>query len=122
MKFTDVCIFIENMSEMVDFYEKVFQIQADKDKVHSVLQIHGLTVALYDKKHAEEVMSFDFSDSGHGMNYIGFNVKDLDAEYKRLCDLDIDNMSEPTLWPWGAKSFNILDPEGNRIMLRSYIE
>lgn len=121
MKFTDVCIFIENMNEMVEFYEKVFEIEADKDQVHSVLNIHGLTIALYDKKHAEDVMSFDFSDSGHGMNYIGFNVEDIDKEYFRLKDLNIIKMSEPTRWPWGAKSFNIIDPEGNRIMLRSNI-
>jgi len=122
MKFTDVCIFTENVIKLAEFYEKIFNVKADKDKIHTVLELDDLSITFYDRKHAESLMKFDFSESGHGMNYIGFNVDNVDDEYIRLKKLGILNMSEPTLWPWGAKSFNLSDIEGNRIMFRSYSE
>lgn len=67
-------------------------------------------------------MGFDFTESGNGMTYIGFNVNDVDKEYTRLKILNIDGMTTPTIWPWGAKSFNIKDVDGNRIMFRSWID
>lgn len=121
MKFTDVCIFTENVIELVEFYEKVFEVEAEKDEIHSVLNANGLTIAFYDKRHAESLMGFDFSDSGNGMSYIGFNVDNVDHEYNRLKNIGIESMSMPTLWSWGAKSFNLKDIEGNRIMFRSWI-
>ncbi len=120
MKFTDVCIFTENVIEMVNFYEKVFDVEGEKDEIHSVLNAKGLSIAFYDKHHAESLMGFDFSDSGNGMTYIGFNVDNVDDEYVRLKKLGLDSISEPKLWPWGAKSFNLTDTEGNRIMFRSW--
>lgn len=120
MKFTDVCIFTEHVIEMVEFYERVFETETDKDTIHTVLTIDGLTIAFYDKNHAKSVMGFDFSDSGNGMTYIGFNVDNVDEEYSRLKKLGIDSISTPTLWPWGAKSFNFKDIDGNRIMFRSW--
>lgn len=122
MEFSDVCIFTENVIEMAEYYEEIFDVEADKDKIHSVLKAGGLTIAFYDKNHAESVMGFDFSESGNGMTYIGFNVNDLDEVYKRLKVLDITKITKPKIWPWGAKSFNFTDLDGNRIMFRSWIE
>lgn len=122
MKFTDVCIFTERVMEMAEFYEKIFEVEADKDKIHSVLNTEDLTITFYDKSHAESLMGFDFAESGNGMTYIGFNVNDVDDEYKSLKILDIARITKPKVWPWGAKSFNLIDIDGNRIMFRSWIE
>lgn len=120
MVFTDICLFADNVLELISFYEKVFEVEGEKDEIHSALSIKGLTITFYNKSHAESIMGFNFSDSGSGMTYIGFNVDDVDREYDRLKRLGLDTLSQPTLWPWGAKSFNFLDIEGNRIVFRSW--
>lgn len=46
-----------------------------------------------------------------------FGVSDLDAEYGRLLKEipDIEVISPPERKPWGACSFQIADPDGNKI-------
>jgi len=122
MKFTDVCIFTERVNEMIKFYEQIFDAKAEGDDIHSVLKTKDLTIAFYDKSNAESLMGFDFSDSGNGMTYIGFNVENVDDEYTRLKELGITSISEPKLWAWGAKSFNFKDIDGNRIMFRTWFD
>ncbi len=97
-------------------------VKAEGDEIHSVLKTKNLTITFYDKNDAESLMEFDFSDSGNGMTYIGFNVENVDDEYTRLKKLNIDSISEAKVWPWGAKSFNFKDIDGNRIMFRSWLE
>lgn len=66
-------------------------------------------------------MAYDFANSGAGMTYIGFNVDDTDAEYERVKQIEnITSITEPKLWPWGAKSFRFGDPDGNMIVFRSW--
>ncbi len=44
-----------------------------------------------------------------------FRVTDVDAEYKRIRDLDIDVKEPPKDVSWGYRFFNIKDPDGNGI-------
>lgn len=46
-----------------------------------------------------------------------FGVADLDAEYERLLQKipDIEVISPPERKPWGAYSFWLVDPDGNKI-------
>ena len=119
MKFSDICIITENVPEVVSFYEAIFCTKAEGDHIHSVVQAEGLGVAIYDKSDAERLMGFDFSNTGTGLMTIGFNVEDADAEYERIRALKVNGLTEPQLWPWGAKSFRFKDPEGNVLVLRS---
>ena len=53
---------------------------------------------------------------------VGFNVDDVDAEYKRLLPLVAEMLNEPTSHPWGARSFQIKDPDGNILNLRTMVK
>lgn len=44
-----------------------------------------------------------------------FRVLDIDAEYKRICDLGIAVEEPPKEVPWGYRFFHIKDPAGNGI-------
>ncbi len=120
MKFTDICLITSDVIALREFYEKIFSCKTEGDATHSFLNIAGLGLAIYDVRKAEEDMGFDFEDNGRGMMTIGFNVEDVDAEHRRISEIGVLDLSEPELWPWGAKSFNYKDIDGNRIVMRSW--
>lgn len=120
MKFTDICIITNNVLNVVKFYETIFNTKAEGDSIHSFINAADLGIAIYNKNDAEKVMGFDFSNTGTGLLTIGFNVDDVDAEYERIKELNICSVTEPQVWPWGAKSFRFMDIEGNYIVFRSW--
>jgi predicted enzyme related to lactoylglutathione lyase len=119
MNFTDICVITDNVPNAVRFYEAVFQTKAEGDSIHSYIHAPGLGIAIYNKQEAENMMGFDFTNSGTGMTTIGFDVEDADTEYERIKALNIGNVTKPQLWPWGAKSFRFPDTEGNILVFRS---
>lgn len=44
---------------------------------------------------------------------IGFGVDDLEAEYRRLCELGVAFESPPERFPWGGFMAVLRDPDGN---------
>lgn len=122
MKFSDICLVTKDVPALVRFYESIFNVQAEGDSIHSVVAAGGLGIAIYKKAAAETDMGFDFTGSGSGFVFIGFNVDDADREYLRIKQLNICQPTEPKVWPWGAKSFHFKDPDGNFITFRSFPE
>ena len=120
MKFGDICLITKNVPELVKFYETVFDTKAEGDATHSSLDAAGLGLAIYDKGAAQADMGFDFTGAGTGMVTLGFNVDDADTEYARILRLGVCGVTEPHLWPWGAKSFRFPDPDGNILVFRSF--
>jgi uncharacterized glyoxalase superfamily protein PhnB len=69
---------------------------------------------------ADENPTFRYVYAGGANNVIvGFNVDDVDAEYKRLLPLGAQMLNEPTTHQWGARSFQFRDPDGNILNFRS---
>ena len=97
LTFADVCLITENVPRLARFYETLFGVSAERDDP-------GL----------------DFQSPGNDRWYIGFQCEDADAAYERVCSLRICSPTEPKRWPWGAKSFHLKDPGGNRIVIRSW--
>ena len=120
MQFTDVCFFSDNVLDLANFYEKLFQVKAEGDNVHCFINANGLGIAIYSKFAAENDMGFNLSGCGRGLFSIGFNCDDADIEYKRIKELNICKPTKPKLWPWGAKSFRLNDIDGNLIVIRSW--
>jgi predicted enzyme related to lactoylglutathione lyase len=59
--------------------------------------------------------------NNHNQNIcLAFTVPDVDAEYTRLLALGVDIQGVPVTRPWGARNMSLLDPDGNRIYLRSF--
>lgn len=64
---------------------------------------------------------FSYVSAGGANNVIvGFNVDDVDTEYNRLLPLDVEMLNQPTTHPWGARSFQFKDPDGNILNFRSF--
>ncbi|MGE5604489.1 MAG: VOC family protein [Bacteroidota bacterium] len=122
MKISDICIITEDVPQLIQFYEKVLQVKADGNGIHASLAIGEEGIAIYSKKAAENDMLFDFSKYwGSGNFTIGLNVDDVDKEYERLKSLNIDFVTTPTTYPWGARSVHFRDPDGNIICFRTIL-
>ncbi|HYE80970.1 MAG TPA: VOC family protein [Clostridia bacterium] len=123
MKLSNICIITEDVPALTRFYEKVLQVKADGNETHASLAIGGEGIAIYSKKAAENDMHFDFSKHwGSGNFSIGLNADDVDEEYERLKLLDLEFVTTPTTYPWGARSVHFRDPDGNIICFRTILD
>jgi predicted enzyme related to lactoylglutathione lyase len=122
MKLSDICIITNNVKLLANFYEKVLELKSEGDEVHSSIAIGNEGIAIYSKDAAEKDMSFDFSKYwGSGNFTIGINVSDVDKEYERLKALNVEFVTYPVTYPWGARSFHFRDPDGNIICFRTIL-
>ena len=118
--FTDVCFITNDVLRLRAFYEVVFAVGAEGDEIHSGLSIDGLTLVFDHVDIADENSAFRYIKAGCANNLIlGFNVTDVDAEYQRLLSLDVEMLNTPTTHPWGARSFQFRDVDGNILNFRS---
>jgi predicted enzyme related to lactoylglutathione lyase len=121
IQFTDVCLITNDVLRLRAFYETVFGVKAEGDEIHSGLSIDGLTFVFDHVDIADENPTFRYISAGGANNVIvGFNVDDVDAEYQRLLPLGAQMLNEPKTHPWGARSFQFKDPDGNILNFRSW--
>jgi len=119
-QFTDVCFITNDVLRLRAFYEAVFGVKAEGNEIHSGISIDGLTLVFDHVDIADENQTFRYIEAGGANNVIvGFNVYDVDAEYKRLLSFGAEMLNEPTTHPWGARSFQFRDPDGNILNFRS---
>ncbi|GHV19704.1 glyoxalase [Clostridia bacterium] len=122
MQFTDICLVSDDVLRLVDFYEKLFDVQAiEKSALHSGLNVGGLNLTIDGTPLSEDNPAFNYI-SGESSNntIIGFNVGNVDAEYRRVKAFGVKTLNEPTTHPWGARSFQFRDLDGNIINFRSF--
>jgi predicted enzyme related to lactoylglutathione lyase len=120
-QFTDLCLISKDVLNLVDFYEKLFDVTAsEKGEYHSSVNIGGLWLTIDAAAIADDASVFSYLNCKASDNtLICFNVEDVDAEYARVLALGGVTLNEPTTHPWGARSFQFRDPEGNIINFRT---
>jgi len=117
IKFTDVCFITADVLRLRAFYEAVFVGKAEGDEIHSTLGIEGTYFVFMMEK--TPAFYYEMTDGASNM-ILSFNVDDCDYEYSRLLSLDAEMLNEPTTHPWGARSFQFKDPDGNILNFRSF--
>lgn len=121
LQFTDVCFITNDVLRLRAFYETVFGVKAEGNEIHSGISINGLTLVFDHVDIADENPVFRYVKAGGANNVIvGFNVDDVDVEYNRLLPLGAGMINEPTTHPWGARSFQFRDLDGNILNFRSF--
>ena len=119
-KFTDVCYLTEDVRRLCAFYEAVFGGVAEGDDIHSGLAAGGMFFSFDSATLLKENPAFSYvSGQSCDNTIVGFNVEDVDAEYERLLALGVRMLNQPTTHPWGARSFQFRDPDGNILNFRS---
>ena len=121
IQFTDVCYITKDVLKLRVFYEAVFGVEAEGDERHSGLSIPGLTFCFDNASNLQDMLAFRYVEGGGANNVIvGFNVEDVDVEYERLLALGVEMLNQPITHPWGARSFQFEDPDGNILNFRSF--
>ncbi|MEA4889223.1 MAG: VOC family protein [Clostridiaceae bacterium] len=121
IQFTDVCYITNDVLKLRRFYEAVFGVEAEGDEWHSGLTVAGLTFCFDNAPNLQEMLAFRYVEGGGANNVIvGFNVDNVDAEYERIAKLGAEMLNQPTTHPWGTRSFQFKDPDGNILNFRSF--
>jgi uncharacterized glyoxalase superfamily protein PhnB len=113
MRFTGVCLTTQNVPALAAYYARVLGVQAVGDDTHAELHTEGAGMAIFSVAGMEGMAPGSMRGAGVGGVTIMFEVKDVDAEYKRLQGLGVEFVKPPQTHPWGARSFWFRDPDGN---------
>jgi predicted enzyme related to lactoylglutathione lyase len=116
IQFTDITFITTDVLRLRAFYETVFGGKAEGDEVHSTLGINGTYFVFLLQK--TPVFYYEYT-IGVSNTILSFNVDDADAEHQRLLALGVEIQGEPKTHPWGARSFQFKDPDGNILNFRS---
>ena len=113
MKIGEVCLLTGDVVRLANFYKALLGLDnGSQDSVHQTLL-------------AEETMLTVLHEDvpagpGPQTMCLAFTVEDIQAEYQRLLALCARILEPPTRRPWGATNLCFLDPDGNRVYLRSF--
>ncbi|WP_046212411.1 VOC family protein [Paenibacillus wulumuqiensis] len=118
MNFASVRIITDDVDRLVEFYEKVTGIVAERPApVFAEIVMRSGTLAI---GHSQTAQLFGVDSVVAASNrtmIIELRVKNLEAEHERL-KLWVDQwVQEPTLMPWGNRSMLFRDPDGNLVNL-----
>jgi len=121
--FTDICYITEDVLRLRAFYELVFGGKAEGDEVHSGLRLGGMHFSFDSATLLRDNPAFCYVSAGSSNGVIaGFIVDDVDSQYTRLLQSGVETLNQPTTHPWGARSFQFKDPDGNILNFRSIID
>ncbi|MBZ9851791.1 VOC family protein [Mesorhizobium sp. CA14] len=117
MKLASVRLIAADIKQMVAFYEMILGRKAEwLAPVFAELVGPGATLAIG----APETVALWKEGSGEpGANrtaYLEIQVEDVDAEFERLKD-KVQLVHDMKTMPWGNKTFQFRDPEGNAVSL-----
>ena len=117
MNLVSVRIITDNLDAMVEFYESVTRVSADRPApVFAELRYPSCTLAI---GHSSTAALFNNAalPANNKTAIIEWMVDDVDAEYLRLKPIVSEWEQEPTLMPWGNRSMLFRDPDGNLVNL-----
>lgn len=118
MNFASIRIITDDVDRLVQFYEKVMGVSAERPApVFAELVVSSCTLAI---GHSQTTQLFGPGSAVGAHNrsvIIEFLVDDVEAEYVRLKPFVEEWVMEPTTMPWGNRSILFRDPDGNLINL-----
>ncbi|WP_336775575.1 VOC family protein [Paenibacillus sp. MMO-58] len=118
MNFASIRIITDDVDRLVEFYEKVMGVSAERPApVFAEFVVPPFTLAI---GHSQTVQLFGAGSAVAANNHsviIELRVDDVDAEYERLKPFVGNWVKEPTTMPWGNRAALFRDPDGNLINL-----
>lgn len=118
MNFASVRIITDDVDRLVEFYEKVMGVTAERPApVFAELVVPSCTLAIGHSQTAQLFGAGSIVAANNHTVIIEFRVDDVEAEYARLKPFVADWVQEPTTMPWGNRSVLFRDPDGNLVNL-----
>ena len=112
----NTCLVTTNVSQLVNFYESVLGLKAQRTGDEYAEFRTGVGVLAIFSAEAQEKYIPGSADAGRNRSAIlEFRVPDVDHEYARLQPLVKTWVKKPTTQPWGTRSVYFRDPDGNLV-------
>jgi uncharacterized glyoxalase superfamily protein PhnB len=115
MKFSGICLVTKDVLALVDFYQKVLEVEAQGDATHMELTTQGGGIAIFSTAGMEGMAPASMQGAGSGSVTLMFAVEDIEAHYARLQAQGVAFVKPLQIHPWGSRSFWFRDPDGNMI-------
>ncbi|MNZ94302.1 Glyoxalase-like domain protein [compost metagenome] len=118
MNCASVRIITDDVDRLVEFYEKVMGVSAERPTpVFAELIVPSCTLAIGHSQTAQLFGAGSVVGANNHTVIIELRVDDVEAEYVRLKSF-VDNwVMGPTTMPWGNRSILFRDPDGNLLNL-----
>lgn len=113
MKITGMSILTNNIQAMKEFYVQTMDVETDGDDKFVIVLAKGMGFSLCDFSIMEEMAPGSMGESGNGRYTLEVKVDDADELYKKLEEMNIPIVKQPTTQPWGRRSVWCRDPDGN---------
>ena len=110
----NTCLITDNVQQLVNFYESVLQLKAERSSDQYAEFHTGVGVlAIFSAEAQEKYISGSAKAATNQSLILEFRVADVDQEYARLQNLVKTWVKPPTTQPWGTRSTYFRDPDGN---------
>jgi uncharacterized glyoxalase superfamily protein PhnB len=113
-KFTGFGLLTNDVKRLRLFYKDVLESEVEDNDVHCLVKIGDFSFAIYNPNLHEKAEAL-FKTFGNSSLWLEFQVADVDEEYERLKNLNIQPMTKPKNTEFGRRVFFIEDPDGNKI-------
>ena len=112
MKLASVRLIARDIRGLVAFYETVTDAKADwLAPVFAEIVTPGASIAIGSEATVALFQEGSAEAAANRTSIIEFQVNDIDAEFTQLKALEV--VHAPKLLPWGNRTFQLRDPEGN---------
>lgn len=103
----------DRITECVDFYHRHFgfDVVFEADWYVHLLSETGLQLGFLKPNHSSQPEFLHGAYRGEGVVY-SFDVEDVDQEFRKLRDSDVEILYQVTTETWGQRHFMIRDPGG----------
>jgi catechol 2,3-dioxygenase-like lactoylglutathione lyase family enzyme len=112
----NTCLITSNVKQLTDFYARVLQLKphASGDDYVEFPTTAG-NLATFDARAQEKYVPGSAQPAQNKSSILEFKVADVDQEYQRLQSLIKTWVKSPTTQPWGTRSIDFRDPDGNLV-------
>jgi predicted enzyme related to lactoylglutathione lyase len=125
-KFDMIGIFVNDLTQMVNFYKDVLGVQIDwnGDGPYAEFKHDGIRFAMYERKQLPGLLGTtpEFPQKLNGTFELAINVgtpENVDKLFKEIIKNGGQEIYRPRNEPWKMRSAMIADPEGNLIEIGS---
>jgi catechol 2,3-dioxygenase-like lactoylglutathione lyase family enzyme len=113
---TNTCLVTSRFSQLVDFYEHVLGVPAQRTGTqYAEFHTGSAVLAIFDQAAQEAYIPGSTQPEHNASSIVEFRVDDVDAEFTRLQTIVHVWVKRPAVTPWHTRSFYFRDPDGNLV-------
>jgi len=111
-----VCLITDNVNRLVQFYEPVLGLKAQRSgEDYAEFHTGAGVLAVFSMAAQEKYIPGSAEVAKNKSAILEFSVADVDKEYARLQGVVKTWVKPPTTQPWGTRSIYFRDPDGNLV-------